>query len=131
MYNWYMNASQTLASRTNKRIIEAKYIDEVLREEAINIKQEQNDVFNDFKEGGFGTIKSQRAFSVANNTLSHRHLIRQRFIDMKRIKGKGQKPVPVHNKIIWGHFNNIIFKLAYGFTEDVKQSIARNYQIEL
>jgi hypothetical protein len=50
---------------------------------------------------------------------------------MKRIKGKGQKPVPVHNKIIWGHFNNIIFKLAYGFTEDVKQSIARNYQIEL
>ena len=131
MYYYNMSASNLLQQRASKRIIEDKYIEQVLHEEAKNIESAQDQVFNDFKENGYGTIKSTRVFQVANNTLTHRHLIRQRFIDMKRIKGKGQKPIPVHNKIIWGHLNNIVFKLAYGFTKDVKNAIVKDYQIEI
>lgn len=126
-----MNASKQLKERGNKRIIEQKYIEQVLNEEAINIRSAQDAIFTDHKNTDVGLIKSKRAFSVSNSTLTYRHHIRQRFNDMRFIKGKSQKPIPTHNKIIWGHFNNIIFKMAYGFTHDVKLAITKRYNINL
>lgn len=126
-----MSASEELTNRTNKRIIEQKYINKVLAEEAVNIREAQDAVFSEFKNADIALIKAKRNFTVSNSTLIGRHHIRQRFNDMRFIKGKSQKPIPTHNKIIWGHFNNIIFKMAYGFTHDVKRAIAREYKIEL
>lgn len=131
VYYYSMNALEQLKERENKRIIEKKYIEEVLQEEARNIRIAQDEVFADHKSIDVGLIKAKRQFLVSNSTLTYKHHIRQRFNDMRFIKGKSQKPIPTHNKVIWGHFNNIIFKMAYGFTHDVKLAITKRYNINL
>lgn len=124
-----MSASKTLANRSNKRIIEQKYIQQVLTEEGKNIEQAQDDVFNNRNIPDL--IRSSRSFTVQDTTLTHKHDIRQRFDDMKRVRFRKQKSTGAHNKIIWGHLNNIVFRLAYGFTQDAKNLIANQYNLEL
>jgi hypothetical protein len=31
-----------------------------------------------------------------------------------------KKSHPIYNKIVWGHYNNIVRELAYGYTDAVK-----------
>lgn len=124
-----MSASQTLSKRSNKRVIEQKYIEQVLKEEAQNIESAQDDIFSNRNISN--VIRSTRSFSVNDKTLTLRHHIRQRFDDMKKVRFLKQKSTGAHNKVIWGHFNNIIFKLAYGYTKDVKNQIANQYNIEI
>lgn len=124
-----MSASQTLSKRSNKRVIKQKFIEQVLKEEAKNIESAQDDIFS--SRNISNVIRSTRSFFVSNTTLTLRHDIRQRFDDMKKVRFRKQKPTGAHNKVIWGHFNNIIFKLAYGYTKDVKNQIANQYNIEI
>ncbi|MCD8435867.1 hypothetical protein LNJ03_11240 [Tenacibaculum dicentrarchi] len=124
-----MSAALTLAKRSKKNIIEQKYIDQVLREEASNIEKAQNVIFSNRNTPA--VIRNKRSFTINNGTLTHRHDIRQRFEDMRRVRFRKQKPTKAHNKVIWGHYNNMIFKLAYGLTQDVKNQIANDYKIEL
>lgn len=124
-----VSGSKTLSNRSNKRIIEKKFIEQVLSKEANNMRLAQDEIFN--SRNIPDVIRSARSFFVSGNKLTHKHDIRQRFDDMKRVRFRSQKPTKAHNKVIWGHFNTIIFKLAYGFTEDVKNEIANNYNIEL
>ena len=121
-------ASNPLQNR-NKLIVERRYIDNVLREELQNIEQAQNRQFTNF---GFKSeaIRSRRTFIVSNNIGEFTHLISQRFIDMKRLRGKTKKSYPIHNSIIMGHFSNIINKLHFGLTQDVRNSIANQLNIE-
>lgn len=123
------SATDILKERKNIDVIKQKFIHSVLIEEAINIEESQDRVINNYSVSN--VIKESRTFAVTNNSISHRHSIRQRFIDMRRIRKGKQKPIPIHNKIIWGHLNSIIFKLAYGFTEDIKNTISKQYNIEL
>jgi hypothetical protein len=44
----------------------------------------------------------------------------------KRIRGK-QKSYPIHNRIIMGNYNRLAENLMYGFTEEVKESIKRDF----
>ena len=124
-----MSGSQVLTQRNRKKIIEQKFIENVLKAEAKNIKEAQDMAFDKSKTSN--VIRGARVFSVSNNTLTHRHDIRQRFDDMKKVRFRKQKPTKAHNKIIWGHFNRIIFKMAYGFTEEVKKQLAEQYNIEI
>jgi len=74
---------------------------------------------------------SGRGFVVSENTLGYTHLKKHRFVDMKtRTSKKGRnkkKSHPVHNRIIWGHYNNVIKELHFGFTNAVKEEL-RNMQ---
>ena len=74
---------------------------------------------------------SGRGFVVSENTLGYTHLKKHRFVDMKtrtRKKGRNKKKShPVHNRIIWGHYNNVIKELHFGFTNAVKEEL-RNMQ---
>ena len=74
---------------------------------------------------------TRRRISVSGNRLTVTHPIRQRFIDMKTIRGQRQRAVQLHNKILYTHFNSIVGRLAYGFTEDVKNLIAKDLKIHL
>ncbi|WP_271407265.1 hypothetical protein [Tenacibaculum soleae] len=124
-----MSAALTLAKRSNKRIIEQKYIQQVLQEEAANIQSAQNEIFSNRNIPAI--IRKARTFTVSNSVLTHKHNIRQRFDDMSSIYYGKQKSTKAHNKVIWGHFNTMVFKLAYGLTQDVKNQIATQYDIEL
>jgi hypothetical protein len=70
---------------------------------------------------------SGRSFIASDTALDYTQMLRHRFVDMKTRnskKGKLRKKAhPIHNKIIYGHYNNIIKELAYGFTEAAKEGI--------
>lgn len=123
------NASTALAKRRNKNIIEQKYIETVLKEAAADIEQLQDERFS--SRNISSVIRNARSFSVQNNRLTHKHNIRQRFDDMRRIRSKKSTSTKAHNKVIWGNLNTIIFKLAFGFTQDIRNTIANQYNIEI
>ncbi|MES2484537.1 MAG: hypothetical protein V4581_01115 [Bacteroidota bacterium] len=70
---------------------------------------------------------TDRHFKPSESALEYSQKLKHRFVDMKFIS-KGmekhkKKSHPVYNKIIWGHYNNIIRELAYGYTEAVKEEM--------
>jgi len=69
----------------------------------------------------------ERGFNIQDNNLEISVMKSHRFVDMKTIatkKGTHRKKAhPVYNKIIWGHYNNIVREMAYGYTEAVKAEL--------
>jgi len=80
---------------------------------------------------GFETNEwySGRGFVVTDNELGYTHLKAHRFNDMKfRNSNKGKnkrKNHRIHNRIIWGHFNNIVKELHFGFTHAVQEELRK------
>ena len=119
-------------SRENlsQQILERRFIRRVLQDTSKDIDKAQRSYMsgrgfenNDWYSG--------RSFQVTENELGYTHLKKHRFVDMKTRtskKGKNRKKShPVHNKIIWGHYNNVIKELHFGFTNAVKEEL-RNLQ---
>ena len=119
-------------SRENlsQQILERRFIRRVLQDSSKDIDKAQRSYMsgrgfenNDWYSG--------RSFQVTENELGYTHLKKHRFVDMKTRtskKGKNRKKShPVHNKIIWGHYNNVIKELHFGFTNAVKEEL-RNLQ---
>ena len=127
-----MNGTSPLQSRShNNDLIERAFIKKILKEEAGNISQAQERVLNRApNEPRIDLVKSSRSFVVSDDQIKHTHNIQQRFIDMKRTRYGKQKPVKVHNSIIYGHLNNIIYKISYNLTEALKSQIAGQLNIE-
>ena len=63
--------------------------------------------------------------------LSIKHKVYQRFLDMKFRGKRKKKKFPIHNKIIWGFFNNIAYKLMYYYTEDTIARIKMDLEKDL
>ncbi|NQY31276.1 MAG: hypothetical protein HRT69_17640 [Flavobacteriaceae bacterium] len=124
-----MSGVEVLKSRSNKKIIEQRYIDRVLQESATDIFRAQDKAIARFSGSGLDDIKANRSFKVTTNNIEFTHSLRQRFVDMRRVRGVKQKAVQLHNKVIYTHFNGIIRKLAYGFTQDIKNEIAQELNI--
>ncbi len=108
---------------TSRAIAEGRFIKKVLQEEGLDINLDIQSKINQFGfKSGFW---SEREFSVtgSGNTLQYRHLKVHRFVDIKtRESTKGRKPkkrYPIHNRIIYGHLNNVARELMFGFTEAV------------
>jgi hypothetical protein len=79
-----------------------------------------------FKYGRSGRLENGRTPSVSGNELTLTHPIHQRFLDMKAKLRDGsyrRQKYPIHNRIVFGHYNRIAFKLMYGFTADVANEI--------
>jgi len=127
-----MNGIETLQSRNSDNLIKKAFIEKILSEEAENIKFAQDRVLANLDSTRkIELVEFSRSFSVTDDTLHHEHHIQQRFIDMKRTRYGKQKPVKIHNSIIYGHFNNIVFKLKYNLTEKTRKFLARQQNIEL
>jgi len=115
-----------MEARTNRKALEDRFIQQVLREEGNEIKIEQLKFMS--SRGFTSTELLTKINTVVNNTtLQHTHLTRHRFIDMKtrntrqgKIKKKNH---PIHNRILFGHMNNVVRRLSFGFTEDVVAQI--------
>lgn len=72
---------------------------------------------------------SGRGFVASDTGMEMYHLKKHRFVDMKtRTSKKGtnrKKAHPVHNRIIWGHYNNLIKELHFGFTHAVQEEMRK------
>jgi len=68
-----------------------------------------------------------RTFNATENALNYAQFLKHRFVDMKKISKKmkqyKKKSHPIYNRIIWGHYNNIIRELSFGFTEAIKEEL--------
>lgn len=114
----------------HEAILKGRFIEEQLREEATDMGQAQSSVMT---RRGFRSADwyDKRSFNVSGNQMHYDHMPRHRFVDMKsrqtKTRGKIKKKAhPVHNRIIFGHANNIVKRMHYGFTESVKEQIAKN-----
>ncbi|WP_074406623.1 hypothetical protein [Aquimarina megaterium] len=125
-----MNGIDTLQNRSNANIITDHYIHEVLESAAEEIHDQQSRVIAN-ANSNYQDLLDLRSYTISSGTLTLTHALRERFVDMKRIKGKSQKSLEVHNQIIWSQFNVIIGKLRYGFTQDIRNSIAGKFNIDM
>ena len=101
--------------------LEKRFIAQVLEEEAKEIAEAQDKIFSRFKSTDW---KNNRSFNVKGTTLEETHLPKHRFVDMKTRNTRAGKikkrNYPVHNSIMYGHANNIVRGISFGFTEQVK-----------
>lgn len=124
-----MSTLQTLNTAKTK-IITDHYLREVLQDAAEDIFEDQSRVITN-STGSYEDLLSARTYSISSGTLTLSHSIRERFVDMNRIRGVKQASIQVHNKIIWTQFNVIIRRLKFGFVEDIKNAIVAKYRIEI
>lgn len=83
-----------------------------------------------------GNLINNRFMSVSQNaplsgTLTFEHSIQQRFLDLKSMT-YGDKTVRrkrnIHNRFAFHHYNMIARKLMFGFTNEVAESIKKDFQ---
>jgi len=109
-------------------IIKGRFIRKVFEETGKDIDTAQTKYMT---ARGFETSNwySGRSFSVTDNSMDMEVLKKHRFVDMKTIttdKGKhSKKSHPIYNKIVWGHYNNVVRQMAYGFTDSIKDELSR------
>ena len=117
-----------IQSRENlsDQILEGRFIRRVLQDTSKDIDQAQRAYISGrgFENNDWN---SKRGFTVTQNEMGYTHLKKHRFVDMKTRtskKGKNRKKShPIHNKIIWGHYNNVIKELHFGFTNAVQEEL--------
>ena len=101
--------------------LEKRFIAQVLQEESQEIIEAQDKIFSRFNSSDW---KNNRSFDVKGTTLEVTHLPKHRFVDMKTRNTRAGKikkrNYPVHNSIMYGHANNIVRGISFGFTEQVK-----------
>lgn len=106
-------------------ILQGRFIGKVLTEASKDIAKAQDDKMS---ERGFSDpVWDERKFIVSDSVLSYQHKPQHRFVDMKTRNTKSgkkrKKSHPIHNRIIFGHYNEIVGQLQFGYTDAVKQSI--------
>lgn len=117
--------------RSNTKLLEDRFIQKILSEEGHNIKQAQIDLM---ATRGFSSpeLFSNLTTQVTGTTMVHTHDVRHRFIDMRtrEVKGikKKKKSHPIHNRILFGHMNNVVRRLSFEFTQDMKETIKKDLE---
>ena len=109
-------------SETRQAILKGRFIDSVLKK---NGREINADIQKRMDAASFrSSFWSNRNFSTSNGVLTYSHLKQHRFIDMKtRQTANGiirKKHYAIHNKVLFGHANNVIRELSFGFTQSVK-----------
>lgn len=112
----------------SEAVIKDRFIRQQLQEESEEIDKAQVSLMSrrGFKESDW---YSKRSLSVeGNNTMALRHLPKHRFVDMRSRQTKqgkkSKKSHPIHNRILYGHANDIIKRLHFGFTQAVKEELS-------
>lgn len=123
-----MNILDQRDNEAHDSILKKRFIRSVMQEAKEDIDKAQRNYLssrgfeeNDWYEG--------RGFTVSDDGLEYIHLKKHRFVDMKTRKTKEaivrKKSHPIHNRIIWGYYNDIIKELHFGFTEEVKNEFKK------
>lgn len=117
-----------LSSRSEDDVLKGRFVRKVLSEAAKDIDQAQRQLMS---ERGFESADwNDRQFVVSDTSLEYTHLKKHRFVDMRTREKDGakrpKKSHPVHNRIIFGHYNNIIRELTVGFTQEVRDQIKKS-----
>jgi len=120
-------------------LLKQKFISNVLSETFTNILKEQDKAIDDYNLNKTGLLRSRakRHFSVnmidkgAKATLSVLKYLR--FLDMRELKNMHRRrQYHLYNRILYGHiYNPMLAKLFTGYTEEIKQQIAKQHTIEL
>ena len=79
-----------------------------------------------FKYSHTGRLENANTAVVSGTTLTITHPIYKRFLDSRstlRDGSRRKRAYPIHNKPVFGHYNEIAYKLMYGFTKDVAREI--------
>lgn len=110
--------------KRSEEILQGKFIRRVLNETAKEIDKSQSRTMSGFRS----TFWNNRRFNISSNQLSLQHDKRIRFLDMKnRIRRDGtsqrKKSRVVHNRIIYGKYNNLVRELSFGYTDAVKEEL--------
>ncbi|AEV34145.1 hypothetical protein Oweho_3194 [Owenweeksia hongkongensis DSM 17368] len=137
-----MTARERFETRGDQSLLEKKYIAKVLSEEAEAIEEDQTRLIQRFYLIQSGDMETKRSHALSGQSDNYsgqvalsflRYL---RFHDMKKPKTTGSgrrrgKAYPIYNRIIFGHLNEISKKLSFGFTEEVRQQLAAELNIEI
>lgn len=106
--------------KTATAIAEGRFIAQVLGDSATELDKDISERMNSFSS----SFWAQRNFAVQNTTLTYTTLKQHRFIDMKNRQTKGgvqtKKRYQIHNRPIYGHLNNIVREVSFGFTDAIK-----------
>lgn len=118
----------------SEELLQQRFIARILREEGANIKEAQTSTM---ASRGFTSREffQERSFSVSDNILGYEHLKKHRYVDMKsRLTKEGKvrkKSHPIHNRILFGHANNIVFRLSVEYTQRMKAMIMAEFPVNI
>jgi len=107
-------------------VLEGRFIKRVMSEESQDINLAQIKYMDSH---GFSNQdwRTGRSFVASETALEYSQLLKVRFVDMKSISAgmakHKKKSHPIHNRIVYGHYNNIIREMKYGFTDAVKEEL--------
>jgi hypothetical protein len=114
---------------TYRLILENKFVEKTLRAESLELNQ---DIDLRMTTSGFNSdFWSDKAMTITGggNTLEYRHKTQHRFVDMRTRNTKEgkirKKNYPIHNRVIYGHLNNIAKELMYGFTDSAIEGLKK------
>lgn len=114
---------------TKDLIIKNKFLRQQLQEVSEDIDDAQVSIM---QRRGFRSrdFYDDRSFRVTDHTMELTHKAKERFVDMRtRETDNGSRKKishPIHNKPIFGYANSLIKRLHFGFTNAVKEELARD-----
>lgn len=127
-----MNILEARRGSNNEQLLQQRFIAKILQEEAQEIDQAQRKMMI---SRGFtdSQVINGRQFSVSDTVLRYQHLKAHRFIDMSRrmVDGDSRKKIahPIHNRILFGHANNIVRRLSFEYTSRMRDMLLREFPV--
>lgn len=110
---------------TTEEILKGRFAKRVFQQTGNDIDKAQTKYMN--SRGFESPAWNERTFLATDSALVVQHLGRHRFVDMKTRNTKNgkkrKKNHAIHNRIMFGHYNNIVRELKYGFTDAVKEEM--------
>jgi len=111
--------------RISDDVLKGRFTKKVLTEQGNEIKHAQESLMA--KRTFKSVDKLPRFYKGSNEKLEISFDKTLRFVDMRTRRSKNgikkKKNHPIHNKIIFGHLNNIIRELSFGYTEATIQEM--------
>lgn len=131
-----MDQLQTRSNGSSRDLLEKRFIGKILKEEGEEFHMNQTQLMS---SRGFTNTQfyNARDFQVLeDHKLLYTHPTVLRFVDMKsRTSKNGQKSKkkhhPIHNKPLFGMVNNMLRRLSFEFTDRMKATLRKEYNIEL
>lgn len=114
-----------------ERDLESLFISRILREEAENIEAAKMRQVAKFT----ASFRFASRYNVRGGDMEMTHPKVLRFIDMKtrEVKGikKRKRAHPVHNRIIFGHANNVVRRVSFEFTSEMKEMLMKEFPVDI
>jgi len=133
-------AVRSVLAQRDRGILERKFVKQVLQHEGHElVRAHQREIRSRLEQHSGKTLSTLKSWvhsnANASGELNVQHLKRQRFLDMKTRTTKAglkvrKKQFPIHNRIVFGHLNNVIRQLKFGFTEAIQEQLKQDQKIE-